>query len=260
MGCGQIETNGRWKLTIRPAHDEKSKDSLHYTVIQLANQLRHVIVCGIPTVKRAVIQASVRVHAGQLIPYALSSAQAGAGEASGGEGNAAAGSSGVGLETQVLIVGHTVACVGQTLDGKGGSSAKRYQLFVEGTGLQEVMATAGVKGREATSNHVMEMQQVLGIEAARSTIMKEIGDVLSNYGIAVDQVSHAWFSPAPPALLLLLPLAWFPLHPYMLVVIQHSHSLLLTVNNVSTAAPALSLSLALLLPISVRSSALSSAR
>jgi DNA-directed RNA polymerase III subunit RPC1 len=29
--------------------------------------------------------------------------------------------------------------------------------------------------------------QVLGIEAARSTIMKEIGDVLSNYGIAVDQ-------------------------------------------------------------------------
>jgi DNA-directed RNA polymerase III subunit RPC1 len=36
------------------------------------------------------------------------------------------------------------------------------------------------------SNHVMEMQAVLGIEAARSTIMKEIGDVLSNYGIAVD--------------------------------------------------------------------------
>ena len=28
--------------------------------------------------------------------------------------------------------------------------------------------------------------QVLGIEAARSTIMREIGTVLSNYGIAVD--------------------------------------------------------------------------
>jgi hypothetical protein len=45
--------------------------------------VRHVIVCGIPTVKRAVIQ---------------------------------------------------------TLDGKG-NSKKRYQLFVEGTGLQEVMAS-----------------------------------------------------------------------------------------------------------------------
>ena len=33
----------------------------------------------------------------------------------------------------------------------------------------------------------MRTVQVLGIEAARSTIMKEIGDVLSNYGIAVDQ-------------------------------------------------------------------------
>jgi hypothetical protein len=45
--------------------------------------VRHVIVCGIPTVKRAVIQ---------------------------------------------------------TLDGKG-NSKKRYQLFVEGTGLQEVRAS-----------------------------------------------------------------------------------------------------------------------
>ena len=54
----------------------------------------HVIVCGIPTVKRAVIQ---------------------------------------------------------TLDSKDAKvpGAKRYQLFVEGTGLQEVMATSGVRGCEA---------------------------------------------------------------------------------------------------------------
>merc|ERR1719263_2037969 len=33
----------------------------------------------------------------------------------------------------------------------------------------------------------MEAERSLGIEAARSCIMKEIGDVLSNYGISVDQ-------------------------------------------------------------------------
>jgi DNA-directed RNA polymerase III subunit RPC1 len=38
----QIEINGQWKLTLRPSHDARSKDSLHYTLILLANQVRHV--------------------------------------------------------------------------------------------------------------------------------------------------------------------------------------------------------------------------
>ena len=37
----QIEINGLWKLTLRPSHDARSKDSLHYTLILLANQVRH---------------------------------------------------------------------------------------------------------------------------------------------------------------------------------------------------------------------------
>lgn len=58
-----------------------AQDSLHFTVINLAQQLRNVIVCGVTTIRRAVIQ---------------------------------------------------------TLEQKTGETGSRYQLFVEGTGLQEV--------------------------------------------------------------------------------------------------------------------------
>mmetsp|Transcript_61091 Transcript_61091/g.144156 ORF Transcript_61091/g.144156 Transcript_61091/m.144156 type:complete len:1479 (-) Transcript_61091:130-4566(-) len=124
-----IDFRGSDALMISPTHDARSKESLHFTVINLAHQLRNVIVCGVASIRRAVIQ---------------------------------------------------------TLEQKAGEP-NRYQLFVEGTGLQEVMATSGVKGTKSRTNHVMEMQAVLGIEAARRTIMREIGNVLSQYGIAVDK-------------------------------------------------------------------------
>lgn len=48
---------------------------------------------------------------------------------------------------------------------EGGKGAK--QLFVEGYGLLEVMTTDGIIGEKTTSNHIMEVAEVLGIEAAR---------------------------------------------------------------------------------------------
>ena len=39
---------------------------------------------------------------------------------------------------------------------------KQYYLLVEGYGLAEVMGAAGVDGRETKSNHILEMQNVLG--------------------------------------------------------------------------------------------------
>lgn len=48
---------------------------------------------------------------------------------------------------------------------EGGNGAK--QLLVEGYGLLDVMTTDGVIGEKTTSNHVMEVAEVLGIEAAR---------------------------------------------------------------------------------------------
>ena len=65
--------------------------------------------------------------------------------------------------------------------GKG-----RYSLVVEGTNLQAVMGTEGVKGAETTTNHVMEAERTLGIEAARSCIIREITTTMGAHGMTID--------------------------------------------------------------------------
>ncbi|CAK0820611.1 unnamed protein product [Prorocentrum cordatum] len=62
----------------------------------------------------------------------------------------------------------------------------RYNILVEGEGLQRVMNTPGVVPSQTTSNHVMEVERVLGIEAARYTIIKEIDYTMREHGISVD--------------------------------------------------------------------------
>ncbi len=57
------------------------------------------------------------------------------------------------------------------------------QLLVEGYGLKECMTTPGIEPYKTKSNHVMEVRTVLGIEAARATIVREIGDVMGNMDI-----------------------------------------------------------------------------
>ena len=64
---------------------------------------------------------------------------------------------------------------------------KTYYLLVEGYGLQEVIGSPGVNGLETVTNHITEMQKVLGIEAARSMISSEIKYIMSAYGITVDR-------------------------------------------------------------------------
>jgi DNA-directed RNA polymerase beta' subunit len=60
------------------------------------------------------------------------------------------------------------------------------ELLVEGQGLKQVMVTPGVVGKETKSNHIMEVEKVLGIEAARMTIVKEISHTMSEHGLTVD--------------------------------------------------------------------------
>lgn len=62
----------------------------------------------------------------------------------------------------------------------------RYKLCVEGTGLRDVMATYGVIGSKTKSNNIIEVYNTLGIEAARTTIVKEITDVMEGHGMSVD--------------------------------------------------------------------------
>ena len=72
-------------------------------------------------------------------------------------------------------------------DNNSYSKEKQYHLLVEGSGLQDVMGIPGIDGTRTKSNHIMEMQAVLGIEAARLTISEEIKYVMKMYAITVDR-------------------------------------------------------------------------
>lgn len=54
------------------------------------------------------------------------------------------------------------------------------------TGLQAVMGMEGINGLETTSNHILEVQNTLGIEAARRTIIKEIQYTMESHGMSID--------------------------------------------------------------------------
>jgi DNA-directed RNA polymerase III subunit RPC1 len=66
-------------------------------------------------------------------------------------------------------------------DGK-----QSYNLLVEGYGLQDVMGSPGIDGNHTWTNHVLEVEQVLGVEAARTQISSEISYIMSAYGIGID--------------------------------------------------------------------------
>ncbi|KAF4619295.1 hypothetical protein D9613_005590 [Agrocybe pediades] len=69
-------------------------------------------------------------------------------------------------------------------DAKGKKGDK--ELLVEGYGLQKCMITEGVVGEQTTSNHVIEVAQVLGIEAARRTIINEIQYTMKSHDMIID--------------------------------------------------------------------------
>ncbi|XP_015874201.3 DNA-directed RNA polymerase III subunit 1 isoform X1 [Ziziphus jujuba] len=62
----------------------------------------------------------------------------------------------------------------------------KCKLLVEGTGLLDVMGTEGVDGRNTTSNHIIEVYQTLGIEAARKCIINEIEETMKSHGMSID--------------------------------------------------------------------------
>ncbi|KAI9740872.1 MAG: hypothetical protein M1818_004477 [Claussenomyces sp. TS43310] len=63
------------------------------------------------------------------------------------------------------------------------SEKEEHAVLVEGYGLRACMTTEGVIGTKCSTNSVMECNSVLGIEAARLTIAKEIGAVMGDMNI-----------------------------------------------------------------------------
>lgn len=70
------------------------------------------------------------------------------------------------------------------IEGEG-DKAEHY-LMIEGEGLRDVMATYGVNPNRSLSNNIMEIANTLGIEAARTSIIKEIKATMENHGISID--------------------------------------------------------------------------
>ncbi len=69
----------------------------------------------------------------------------------------------------------------QTPDGK-----TEYYLITEGSALKDVLEVKGVDPRRTISNNIREIEQVLGIEAARYALIKEMKSVLDEQGLDVD--------------------------------------------------------------------------
>jgi DNA-directed RNA polymerase III subunit RPC1 len=63
------------------------------------------------------------------------------------------------------------------------SETNENTVLVEGYGLRACMTTEGIIGTKCRTNSVMECRDVLGIEAARTTIAYEIGEVMGDMGI-----------------------------------------------------------------------------
>ena len=49
-------------------------------------------------------------------------------------------------------------------------------LLIDGTGLLQVMGTVGVDHTKTVTNHVLEIQSVLVIEAARTVLIQEVSN------------------------------------------------------------------------------------
>ncbi|GLJ11351.1 hypothetical protein SUGI_0153490 [Cryptomeria japonica] len=62
----------------------------------------------------------------------------------------------------------------------------KYNLLVEGMNLAAVMGIEGVDGRNTKINHVIEIKQTLGIEAARSVITEQIEYSMKSHGMSID--------------------------------------------------------------------------
>jgi DNA-directed RNA polymerase III subunit RPC1 len=89
---------------------------------------------------------------------------------------------------QVVVRGYpdahrAVMQKGDKVKGKDGIEREPISVLVEGYGLKACMTTPGVSGTQTKTNSVLEMRDVLGIEAARSTIIAEISQVLSSMDI-----------------------------------------------------------------------------
>ncbi|MAH33604.1 DNA-directed RNA polymerase subunit A'' [archaeon] len=61
-----------------------------------------------------------------------------------------------------------------------------FIIMTSGSNLSEVLQIDGVDSHRTTTNNIFEIQEVLGVEAARQAIIEEVFNVIENQGLNVD--------------------------------------------------------------------------
>ena len=63
---------------------------------------------------------------------------------------------------------------------------EEYTLYTEGSALKDVIKVEGVDSTRTRTNNIKEIEEVLGIEAARNAIITEMVNTLGEQGLNVD--------------------------------------------------------------------------
>jgi len=64
---------------------------------------------------------------------------------------------------------------------------KHYVILTAGSNLEEIMNLKGINKEKVVSNNIHEVNEVLGVEAARETIIREIKKVIESQGLDIDE-------------------------------------------------------------------------
>lgn len=65
-------------------------------------------------------------------------------------------------------------------------STEEYELLIEGKCIKNILTTSGIEPTKTMCNDILEIEKTLGIEAARSLIIKEVEYTMGKHGIKVD--------------------------------------------------------------------------
>lgn len=83
----------------------------------------------------------------------------------------------------ISTIKHAIIHMDEKKDAEGND---QFVIFAEGFGLKSVLGVNGVDLRRTASNSCLEVAEVLGIEAARQSIINEINYTMQSHGMTVD--------------------------------------------------------------------------
>ncbi len=180
---GNLQNGNHWtdrnQTPLTSTTSRRGKDSLGppitFAMANLKENLRNVIISGIVTVSRAVVN---------IVDNRDDLAEHHRGHVS----DATEVYREIKLNSKLSVNGEGLVEIRETikLESDDAPAKERYNLIVEGSDLLAVMGTPGVDGCRTRSNDVIEVLSVLGIEAARVVLQMEIAYVYGRYGLDID--------------------------------------------------------------------------